>query len=42
VTAVDNAIASFSAWNETRHTLAALRRLDAHFLDDIGLTRNDI
>jgi uncharacterized protein YjiS (DUF1127 family) len=41
-TAVDKAIASLSAWNDTRHSLAALRRLDAHLLDDIGLTRSDI
>jgi uncharacterized protein YjiS (DUF1127 family) len=42
VTAVSKAIASFSAWNDRRRSVDALRQLDAHLLDDIGLTRGDI
>lgn len=29
-------------WNEARRTRAALSRLSAHELDDIGLTRGDV
>ena len=29
-------------WNEVRRTRAALAKLSAHELDDIGLTRGDI
>ena len=35
-------ITSVSNWNETRRTRAALSRLSAHELEDIGLTRGDI
>jgi uncharacterized protein YjiS (DUF1127 family) len=41
VIAVSNAIASFSAWNDRRRSVDALHRLNAHLLDDIGLTRGD-
>lgn len=31
-----------SSWNEARRTRAALSKLSAHELEDIGLTRGDI
>ena len=31
-----------ASWNEARRTRAALSRLSAHELEDIGLTRGDI
>lgn len=31
-----------SSWNEARRTRAALSRLSAHELEDIGLSRGDI
>lgn len=34
--------ARFSDWNDARRTRAALSRLSAHQLDDIGLERSDI
>ena len=42
VSTVSKAIASLSAWNDRRCSVDALRRLNAHLLDDIGLTRGDI
>ena len=35
-------VARISAWNQARRTRAALSRLSAHELDDIGLSRGDI
>jgi uncharacterized protein YjiS (DUF1127 family) len=35
-------VSRVSSWNEARRTRAALSRLSAHELDDIGLTRGDI
>lgn len=42
VTAVANVAATFHRWNQTRLTVAELRRLTDRQLDDIGLTRADI
>ena len=42
VTAVANVVAAFHRWNQTRLTVAELRRLTDRQLDDIGLTRADI
>ena len=47
--AADRALLSLSGlvsgivhWNETRRTKAALSKLSAHELEDIGLSRGDI
>lgn len=40
--AVGGVFARLTAWNEARRTRAALSRLSAHELDDIGLLRADI
>lgn len=42
VTAVASVVAAVRRWNQTRHTIAQLRRLSDRQLDDIGLTRADI
>ena len=42
ISAVFNMGATFSAWNEARMTRAALSRLSARELEDIGLCRGDI
>lgn len=35
-------VSAFVHWNETRRTRAALSKLSAHELEDIGLTLGDI
>lgn len=35
-------VTAFEAWNDARHTRAALQMLSDRELDDIGLTRADI
>ncbi len=42
VGAVSNLVAAIRDWNDARRTVAALNRLNANLLDDIGLTRGDI
>ena len=42
VTTLWGVVATLRAWNDTRRTVAALRKLSANQLDDIGLTRGDI
>lgn len=42
VNALSAVVDAFRAWNETRRTVAALRRLSPSQLDDIGLTTADI
>ena len=39
---LSNLVSGLVHWNETRRTRAALSRLTAHELEDIGLTRGDI
>ena len=42
VTAVSDLFVAIRDWNDARRTVAALSRLNADQLDDIGLTRGDI
>ena len=42
VGALSAMVAAIRGWNDTRRTVAALRRLSEAQLDDIGLTRGDI
>jgi uncharacterized protein YjiS (DUF1127 family) len=42
VGALSAMVAAIRKWNDTRRTVAALRQLDAHLLDDIGLTRGGV
>jgi uncharacterized protein YjiS (DUF1127 family) len=42
VTAVSSVAAAFRRWNQTRQTIAQLRRLSDRQLEDIGLTRADV
>lgn len=42
VTAFSDAIAEFRHWNQTRRTVAELRRLSPRQLDDIGLSPADV
>ena len=42
VTAVSNAVTTFQRWQQTRRTVAELRRLSPRQLDDIGLTPADV
>jgi uncharacterized protein YjiS (DUF1127 family) len=42
ISAIYNIAASFTVWNEARMTRAALSRLSARELEDIGLCRGDI
>jgi uncharacterized protein YjiS (DUF1127 family) len=42
VSAVSDLVAALRDWNDTRRTIAALSRLNADQLEDIGLTRGDI
>ena len=42
VTAVSGLFVAIRDWNDARRTVAALSRLNADQLDDIGLTRADI
>lgn len=42
VTSLLRGAAAVRRWNETRHTVAQLRRLSPSQLEDIGLTRADL
>jgi uncharacterized protein YjiS (DUF1127 family) len=42
VTAVSDLLVAIRDWNDARRAIAALNRLDAHLLEDIGLSRGDI
>ena len=42
VTAVSNLFVAIRDWNDSRRTVAALNRLNANLLDDIGLSRGDV
>jgi uncharacterized protein YjiS (DUF1127 family) len=42
VTTISNLLVAIRDWNDARRTVAALSRLNADQLDDIGLTRGDI
>ena len=35
-------VSDITCWNQTRRTRAALQKLSAHELEDIGLNRGDI
>ena len=35
-------VSGFAHWNQARRTRAALSKLSAHELEDIGLTRGDV
>ncbi len=42
VNTLSELVSGFNHWNQTRRTRAALSKLSAHELADIGLSRGDI
>jgi uncharacterized protein YjiS (DUF1127 family) len=42
VGALSAMVAAIREWNDARRSADALRRLNTHLLDDIGLTRADL